>query len=68
MKAKEIAERETEDLATLEKELRRQLFEYRLKNHTNSLDDTSLSRKTRRDIARVKTILAQRAKSTGAKR
>lgn len=68
MKAKEIAERETEDLLTLEKELRRQLFEYRLKNNTNSLDDTSLARKTRRDIARVKTVLAQRAKSTGAKR
>ena len=46
----------------LERELRRQMFENRFKNFTNRLDDTSLLRKARRDVARVKTLLTQRAK------
>ena len=60
MKAKDLKERSTEDLVALEKELRGQFFEHRLKNFTNRLDDTSLIRKTKRDIARVKTVLRQK--------
>lgn len=60
MKATEIKERSTEDLQTLERELRVQLFQNRIKNHTNQLDSTAKLRTLRRDIARIATVLRQR--------
>ena len=63
MKAKELRERTAEDLSNVEKELTAQLFEHRFKNFTNRLDDTSKLRKTKRDVARVKTLLAEKAKT-----
>lgn len=60
MKAKDLQERTTEHLLELEKTLRTQVFEARFKNFTNRLNDTASIRKTRRDLARVKTILTQR--------
>jgi large subunit ribosomal protein L29 len=59
MKAKDLRERSLEDLVELEKSLARDTFQSRLKNFTNQLDDTSSLKKTRRDLARVKTILGQ---------
>lgn len=61
MKAKELAERTTENLLELRASLKKDLFSYRMKNFTGQLDDTSLLRKVRRDIARIETILAARA-------
>ena len=61
MKAKDLRERSVEDLRELEKSLAKDTFTNRFKNFTNRLDDTSVINKTRRDLARVKTILAQRA-------
>ncbi|HWL88292.1 MAG TPA: 50S ribosomal protein L29 [Polyangiaceae bacterium] len=61
MKAKDLHERSLEDLKELEKSLRADLFQNRLKNFTNRLDDTSNISKTRRDLARVLTILQSRA-------
>lgn len=63
MKAKDLRERSTEELRELEKTLSNELFHLRFKNFTNRLDDTSLIRKTRRDLARVKTILGQRERA-----
>lgn len=63
MKAKDLRERSTEELRELEKTLSNELFHHRFKNFTNRLDDTSLIRKTRRDLARVKTILGQRERA-----
>ena len=60
MKAKDLRERNTEDLVGLCGMLRRDLFNYRMRNHTNQLDDTSLMGKTRRDIARIEHILHER--------
>jgi large subunit ribosomal protein L29 len=66
MKAKELGERTVEELQGLERDLERQMFDYRFKNYTNRLDDTSLIRKTRRDLARVKTFLnAKKAAPAG---
>ena len=62
MKAKDLKDRSLEDLVTLEKELHGQYFENRFKNFTNRLDDTSLVRKARRDIARVRTLLAEKSR------
>lgn len=61
MKAKELGERTTESLVELKASLKKELFSYRMKNFTGQLDDTSLLRKARRDIARIETILAARA-------
>lgn len=62
MKAKDLRERSVEDLKELEKSLQKDTFTHRFKNFTNRLDDTSLINKTKRDLARVKTILAQKTK------
>jgi large subunit ribosomal protein L29 len=60
MKAKDLKERSTEDLTTLRDTFKQELFSYRMKNHTNQLEDTSLIRKSRRDLARIEGILHQR--------
>ncbi len=67
MKAKDLRERSVEDLRELEKSLARETFTNRFKNFTNRLDDTSVINKTKRDLARVKTILAQAAKASSVK-
>jgi len=59
MKAKDLRERSVEDLRDLEKSLAKDTFQNRFKNFTNRLDDTSLLDKTRKDLARVKTLLRQ---------
>jgi large subunit ribosomal protein L29 len=62
MKTSELREKGADELVALERELRQGLFENRLKNFTNRLDDTSLVRKARRDIARVRTLLAEKSR------
>ncbi|CAN5780017.1 hypothetical protein BH09MYX1_BH09MYX1_21620 [soil metagenome] len=62
MKAKDLRERTAEDLKELEKTLVKDLFDSRFKNFTNRLDDTSALRKGRRELARVKTLLAESAR------
>ena len=59
MKAKDLRERTQDDLRDLEKSLAKDVFQARFKNFTNRLDDTSTIGKTRRDLARVKTLLRQ---------
>lgn len=66
MKAKELRERTDEHLRELEKSLAKDVFDARFKNFTNRLNDTALIRRARRDLARVKTILTQRALSAAA--
>jgi len=61
MKARELRDRTTEHLKELEKQLQGEVFQARFKNFTNRLNDTATIRKTRRDLARVKTILTQRS-------
>jgi large subunit ribosomal protein L29 len=61
MKAKDMREKSAEDLRELEKSLVADAFQSRLKNFTNRLDDTSLIRKTKKDLARVITLLRERS-------
>jgi large subunit ribosomal protein L29 len=63
MKATDLREKSVEDLRELEKTLARDVFENRLKNFTNRLDDTSAIRKSKRDHARVLTVLKERERS-----
>ena len=66
MKAKDLRERSNEDLKELEKSLAKDTFTARFKNFTNRLDDTSTINKTKRDLARVKTLLRQAELNSGA--
>ncbi|MBK6691981.1 MAG: 50S ribosomal protein L29 [Myxococcales bacterium] len=66
MKAKDLNERTLEDLKDLEKSLRKDFFQNRLKNFTNRLDDTSAISKTRRDIARVLTLQNEKSRAQAA--
>ncbi len=60
MKATDLREKSVEDLSELRKTLQRDVFQNRLKNFTNRLDDTSAIRKSKRDLARVITLLHER--------
>ena len=62
MKAKELREKSESELQGMEGDLRRELWKTRFSNFTNQLDDTAKLRRLRREIARVKTIVAQKAK------
>ena len=62
MKAAEIRELSTEELVKKEAELREDSFRLRFKLSTGELEDKSKIKQTRKDIARIKTILAERRK------
>jgi large subunit ribosomal protein L29 len=64
MKASDLREKSVEDLRELQASLARDTFQNRLKNFTNRLDDTSQIRKTKRDLARVITLLGERGASS----
>lgn len=67
MKTEQLRECTDERLAELEKGFRREIFEARIKNFTNQLDDTASIRRARRDLARVKTIQSERASGLTSK-
>ncbi len=49
------------ELGTRVKRTEEELFQHRLKRHTNQLENTNLIRTAKRDIARAKTVISQRA-------
>jgi len=67
MKAADLRERATDDLEQLRDLTRKELFQAKMKNCTNQLDDTSLLKKARQDIARIETILRQRKQAEKGK-
>ena len=59
MKAKEIRELSVEDLEVKLTDLKKDLFNLRLQNATNQLDNPTRIAEVKRDIARVNTILRE---------
>jgi large subunit ribosomal protein L29 len=57
MKAAKVREMGTEELVTKERELQEQLFRLRVQKSLGQLENAIKLRETRRDIARVKTVL-----------
>ena len=55
-----IREASNDELSASVKRLEEELFQHKLKRHTNQLENTNLIRATRREIARCKTILTAR--------
>jgi large subunit ribosomal protein L29 len=66
MKAANLRERNEKELGELEKSLSGDIFRARFKNFTNQLDDTSAVKKAKRDLARVKTVMTEKARAAKA--
>lgn len=62
MKASELREKNVEELNNELVELRRAQFSLRMQAGTQQLNNPDQVKKTRRNIARVKTVLAEKAK------
>ena len=60
LSAKDLRGNDPVELRSTLRKLEEDLFKDRLKKNTNQLENTMLIRHTRRDIARVNTVLAER--------
>jgi large subunit ribosomal protein L29 len=60
MKASEFRDLSIEELEVKERELAESLFNLKFQHATGQLDNTAQLNKTRKDIARVKTILVEK--------
>jgi large subunit ribosomal protein L29 len=67
MNMKEIREKETNHLSNEVADARRRLFDLRAQAVTEKLEDPSLLRKTKKDIARMLTELRQRQQQSEAR-
>ncbi len=61
MKASELREKTVEDLGTELIKLREEQFKLNMQNSTGQLGQTHLLKETRRSIARVKTVISEKA-------
>ena len=66
MKPDKVREMSSEELTAKERELSEQLFKLRFQKSIGQLDNALKIRETRRDIARVKTVLRQRRAQAAA--
>ena len=62
VRANDLRGNDPEELRRTVRKLEEDLFKHRLKKNTNQLENTMLIRSTRRDIARVNTVLAERVR------
>ncbi len=60
MKASELKQKSVDELNKLVLDLLREQFEYRMKLATGQLGQTHVIKRTRRSIARVKTVIAEK--------
>jgi large subunit ribosomal protein L29 len=67
MKMKEITELSSDELLTKRRDLRQERLHLRLQQQSGQLERPSRLRLLRRDIGRIETELAQRAKQTVTK-
>jgi large subunit ribosomal protein L29 len=59
VKAKELRELSVEELRERDGELKQELFNLRIQKATGQLGNTAVLGKTKRDLARVKTVLKE---------
>jgi large subunit ribosomal protein L29 len=67
MKTKEIIESSTDELLTKRRDLRQERLHLRLQQQSGQLEQPSRLRLIRRDVARIETVLSQRAKEAEKK-
>lgn len=63
MKYSDLSEKSSGDLAELKTSLTKELFSFRMKNTTGQLEDTSILKKTKKDLARIEQILTERSRA-----
>jgi large subunit ribosomal protein L29 len=68
MKFKELAEMSSEELQTKKRDMRQESLHLRLQQQSGQLEQPSRLRLLRRDVARVETVLAQRAAKAAEKK
>jgi large subunit ribosomal protein L29 len=61
MRIKELRELSNDELIARRRELRKDAFNLRLQQQTGALEKPSVIRTNRREVARIETILTQRA-------
>lgn len=61
MKAKDLRDLSAEELRQKEKDLSQEIFNLRFQKATGQLGNTAMICKTKRDLARVKTIILENA-------
>ncbi|MBI5344039.1 MAG: 50S ribosomal protein L29 [Deltaproteobacteria bacterium] len=66
MKVKEFRDMSLEELRAKEGELGKDLFNLRMRHTTAQLENPIKLRTIRRDIARIKTVMAAKAKERGS--
>jgi large subunit ribosomal protein L29 len=62
VKIKELRELSNDELISRRRELRKDAFNLRLQQQTGALEKPSVIRINRREVARIETILTQRAR------
>ena len=67
MKASKLHEMSNDELAIQLKDLKQELFNLRFQNATGQLGNVMVVQKTKKDIARVKTIIRERELKSAAK-
>ncbi len=60
MKASELRDMSREELLSKEEELYQALFNLRFQHATGQLDNPMMLKKTKRDLARVKTVIREK--------
>ena len=63
MKSNELRDKSTDELTTRERELREQLFKLRFQRATGRMESPAKMRQVRREIARIKTLLNEKARA-----
>ena len=66
MKFKELAEMSSEELQTKKRDMRQESLHLRLQQQSGQLEQPSRLRLLRRDVAKIETVLSQRAKKSEA--
>jgi large subunit ribosomal protein L29 len=59
----QLRERSVDELQTRERELTEQLFKLRFQRATGRMESPSKMRQVRREIARIKTLLSEKARA-----
>jgi large subunit ribosomal protein L29 len=68
MKFKEVYEMSVDELQTKKRDLRQETLHLRLQQQSGQLEQPSRLRLLRRDVARIETALARKAKAANAKK
>jgi large subunit ribosomal protein L29 len=66
MEIKELRELSNEELVARRQELRKEMFNLRLQQQTGALEKPSVIRISRREVARIETILTDRLNKAAA--